>query len=192
MGRPPAERAPRSADLGRGCNVGQRAARSNPYRQPRLDRTNNATTRWLRMRKANGPRSTRREVRTWRGCGAGHCAARSSPHRRPRRDRTDTATGHRQKITKVSTSATESCGARPARVSQYGVAAHGPRSTRHAARTWRGCVESQRAARSIPTPSVEAQPHQYRDRSAAGGSKGIVLTSALTPWRASRARIVVE
>ena len=211
MGQPPVERAPRSVDLGRGCDVGQRAARSSPHRQPRLDRTNISAGWWRQMSKAlvsalksrgarservshhgvaaDGPRSMRRAVlRTWRGCGAGQREARSSPRRRPRRDRTNTVTGHRQGGAKVFTSTAELYGARLAHVSLYGVAADGLRSTRYTARTWHGCVVSQRAARFVPTPSVGARPLQHRDQTAVGGSKGIDQRVQI-PWRASRARI---
>ena len=190
--------------------MGHRAARSSPHRQPRLDRANTSAGWWRLIGKvlisalkscgarservshhgvaADGPRSMRRAVRTWRGCSAGQRAARSSPRRRPRRDRTNTATGHRQGGAKVLTSTAEPCGARFAHVSLYGVAADGLRSTCYPARTWHGCVVSQRAARYIPTPSVEARPLQHRDQTAVGGSKGIDQRVQIS-WHVSRARI---
>ena len=82
----------------------------------------------------------------------------------------------------------KSRGARPARVSQHGVAANGAWSTRRAARICRGCGLGQCAARSIPTPSVEARPHQHCDRSAAGDASRLGHRVKIL-WRASRTRI---
>ena len=119
----------RAARTRGGCDVGQRAARSSPRSQPRLDRTNTAIGRRGRIRKflvsafeprgarparvsnhgdaADEPRSTRCAVRTWRGCGAGQRAARSSLRRRPRRDRNNNATSRRKRIKKSLASAFE-------------------------------------------------------------------------------------
>ena len=137
---------------------------------------------------ADGPRSTRCAVRPWCRCGAGRHVARSSPRRRPTRDRTNTATNRRRGLRTVLARAFESHGARPARVSHHGVAADRPQSTRRVARTWRGCVVSQHAARQISTPSVEARPRRYRNRSAACDLIGVSQRVRIS-WRVSRVRI---
>ena len=86
------------------------------------------------------------------------------------------------------TSAFESRGPRPARVSHHGVAADRLRSTRREARTWRMIVVGQRVARSIPTPSAEARPHRHRDRLAAWAFTGHFQRNRI-PWRATPAPI---
>ena len=182
----------RVARTWRGCVMSQRAARSisTPSVEARLRRHRDRSAAWClaglaRTFESRGarparvshhgvaadiPRSTRRAARTWRGCVVGQRAARTSPCRRSRRDRTNTATGRRRGTRQVLTSAFASRGAQSARVSHHEVPADGPRSTNRIARTWRGCVVSQHAARSIYTASVEARPQQHRDQSTPGAS----------------------
>ena len=162
-------RSPVAAPPSAPSDVGQRAARSSLCRRPRLDRTNTATDRRRGGRKVlasafesrgacparvsyhgvavDGRRSTCRAERTWRGCGAGQRAVRCSLRRRPRLNRTNTATTWRRGGRKFLASTFGFRGARSlGRVSHHGVAADGPRSTRRAARTRRGCCGTTRGA----------------------------------------------
>ena len=156
----------------RGCVVGQREARSSPHCRPGLDRTNtvagwqhglrevlvtafksrgvHSARYWPRGVSADRPRSTRCAAWTWRGCVVGQRRARSSPHCRPGLDRTNTVAGWQHGLQEVLVTAFNSRGARPARYWPRGVSADRPRSTRCAARTWRGCAVGQCGARSSP------------------------------------------
>ena len=84
----------------------------------------------------------------WLCCGP--TLARSSPCQRPGLVRTNTVTGRRHGVWEVLTTAFESRGTRRVRFTARGKSADRPRSTRRAARTWRGCVVGQRRARFTP------------------------------------------
>ena len=156
----------------RGCAVGQHGAHCSPRYRTGLDRTNTATGRRhgirgafvlffksrgarrarssARGKSANRPRSTLRAARTWRGCVVGECGARCSPRRRPGLGYTNTASGSRHGLREVVTVASEFRGARRLRSFLCGKSADRLRSTRRAARTWRGCVVGQRRAHFSP------------------------------------------
>ena len=204
-GRPTAEHAPRSADLAwlccgptRGALLPTPSVEARPHQHRDRSaagiskgRSQRVRIPWRASRARIAPWSSGRRTAehvprsvdlAWLCCGPTRGALH--PHAV---GRGSTAPTPRQvggtELRKVVVSAFESHGARPARVSHHGVAADGPRSTRRAARTWRGCVVGQRAARSIPTPSAEARPHQHRDRSAARRSRGFGHRVRI-PWRA--------
>jgi len=86
--------------------------------------------------------------RTWRGCLRGQRATCSTPRSWPRLLRTDTAPGRRPRVRSFVTTVSVPRAARPVRASPRGKPADHPRSTRSAARTWRGCLRGQRATRS--------------------------------------------
>ena len=100
---------------------------------------------WRTGRSTKGARA---RWRTWRGCLCGQHAPRSTPRRWPRLFFTDTAPGRRLRlrnavITAFNTVARDPRALRPV---ENQPTAHG---ARRRWRTWRGCLRSQRATRSI-------------------------------------------
>ena len=207
-----AEHAPRSVDLAWLCCGPTRGAlhphavgRGSTAPTPRPSRRQGAQTflgsacvsRGARPARvshhgvaADRPRSTRRAERAWRGCGAGQRAASSSPRRRSRRDRTNTATSRRHEDSKcLSQRVWFPWRASRARITPL---SSGRRRAEFASRTvdlaWL-CV-GQLAARFIPTPSDEAQPHQHSDRSEARRSR-FFFHRVRTPWRAAHANFAL-
>ena len=155
----------------RGCLRSQRATRSIPRRWPRLFFTDTAPGRRLRLRNVvasasdyrvaqpacaspcgepgRRPQGARARWRTWRGCLCGQHAARSTPRRWPRLFFTDTAPGRRLRLRNAVITAFKSVARDPRalRPVENQPTAHGARARW---RTWRGCLRSQRAARSTP------------------------------------------